>query len=66
MTTEEKLRGMEMLWDEISRSASDFSSPSWYESILKEKEQAFTNGSNYFINWYQGKIDILKPSKELI
>jgi hypothetical protein len=36
MTTEEKLKAMEMLWDDICRSAPDFSSPYWHENVLKE------------------------------
>jgi len=40
MTTEEKLRTMEVLWDDICRSAQDFPSPPWHEDILKKREQS--------------------------
>ena len=39
MTTEEKLKAMEMPWDDICRSAPDFCSPSWHEDVLKEREE---------------------------
>jgi hypothetical protein len=35
MTTEEKLRIMEILWDDICRIAPDFSSPSFQEVSLR-------------------------------
>jgi hypothetical protein len=38
MTTEEKLKAMEMLWDDLCRRSPDFSSPSWHEDVLKERE----------------------------
>ena len=34
MTTEEKLKAMEMLWDDICRSAPDFSSPYWHDALI--------------------------------
>jgi hypothetical protein len=44
MTTEEKLQTMEILWDDICRIIPDFSSPSWHEDILKEREQNILDG----------------------
>ncbi|MBW2108805.1 MAG: addiction module protein [Deltaproteobacteria bacterium] len=58
MTIEEKLRAMEGLWDDICRSAPDFSSPSWHEHILKERQQGLKNGKDKFIDWDQAKKDI--------
>jgi hypothetical protein len=58
MTTEEKLRAMEMLWDDICRIAPDFSSPSWHEDILKEREQRIRHGKDKFVDWDQAKKDI--------
>ena len=40
---EEKLRAMEMLWDDICRNVPDFSSPAWHENILKEREKKLVN-----------------------
>jgi len=33
MTTEEKLRAMEMLWDDICRKVPDLASPLWHGDI---------------------------------
>jgi Putative addiction module component len=59
MTTQEKLKAMEMLWDDICRSAPDFSSPSWHEDVLKEREQRIREGKDKFLDWDQAKKDIL-------
>jgi hypothetical protein len=58
MTTEEKLKAMETLWDDLCRSAPDFSSPSWHEDVLKEREQRIMDGKDKFVDWDQAKKDI--------
>jgi hypothetical protein len=57
MTTS-KLKAMEMLWDDLCRSAPDFSSPSWHEDVLKEREQRIRDGKDKFVVWHQAKKDI--------
>jgi Putative addiction module component len=58
MTIEEKLKAMEMLWDDICRRAPDFSSPSWHEDVLKEREERSKNGKDKFVDWDQAKKDL--------
>jgi hypothetical protein len=58
MTAEEKLKAMEMLWDDLCRRSPDFSSPSWHEDVLKEREQRIKDGKNRFVDWDQAKKDI--------
>jgi hypothetical protein len=58
MTTEEKLKTMEMLWDDLCRSAPDFSSPSWHEDVLKERERRIRDGKDKFVDRDQAKKDI--------
>ena len=58
MSTEEKLKAMEMLWDDLCRRAPDFSSPSWHEDVLKEREQRIKDGKDRFVDWDQAKKDI--------
>jgi hypothetical protein len=59
MTTEEKLRAMEMLWDDICRSAPDFSSPPWHGDVLNQREQRMRGGKDQFVDWDKAKKDIL-------
>jgi hypothetical protein len=58
MTTEEKLQTMEILWDDICRIIPDFSSPSWHEDVLKDREQRILDGKDKFVDWDQAKKDI--------
>jgi len=58
MTTEEKLRAMEELWDDLCRNAPDFSSPSWHGDVLKEREQRIKEGKDKFVDWDEAKRDI--------
>jgi hypothetical protein len=58
MTTKEKLKAMEILWDDICRNAPDFSSPAWHEDVLRERERKLKKGVDKFVNWEQAKKDI--------
>ncbi|MBW1699884.1 MAG: addiction module protein [Deltaproteobacteria bacterium] len=58
LTTDEKLKIMEALWDDICRSAPDFASPSWHEKVLKERQQYLKEGKDRFVDWDQARKDI--------
>ena len=58
MTTEEKIRTMELLWDDICRNVPDFTSPKWHGDILKDREKKIKQGKEKFIDWEQAKKDI--------
>ncbi|RLC12427.1 MAG: hypothetical protein DRI57_17755 [Deltaproteobacteria bacterium] len=58
MTTGEKLRTMELLWDDICRNIGDLSSPAWHEDILRAREKNLREGSDRFIDWDQARKDI--------
>jgi len=58
MTIEEKLRTMELLWDDICRKVPDLASPPWHGDILKDREEKIKQGKEEFIDWEQAKKDI--------
>ncbi len=58
MTIEEKLRTMEMLWDDICRNVPEFPSPAWHQQLLREREQRIEEGKEQFVNWEQAKREI--------
>lgn len=58
MTIPDKISTMELLWDDICHNAPDFSSPSWHEDILKEREEKIKQGKDKFIDWSEAKKDI--------
>jgi hypothetical protein len=39
-------------------TAPDFSSPSWHEDVLKEREQRIREGKDRFVDWDQAKKDL--------
>jgi hypothetical protein len=51
MTLAEKLRTMEMLWDELCRREADIPVPSWQKEILDERERLIEQGKARFSNW---------------
>ena len=54
MTTEEKLRTIELIWDALCRT-SDFSSPEWHKNILEEREKRIKEGKEEILDWEVSK-----------
>ena len=54
MTTEEKLRTMESIWDDLCRT-SDFTSPSWHKDTLEEREKRLKEGKEEILDWEESK-----------
>lgn len=63
MTTEEKLMTMELLWDDLCKNQSNFTSPNWHAAILNEREKAVADGKDKFIDWEEAKKEILNSIK---
>ncbi|OHB36531.1 MAG: hypothetical protein A2Y08_01865, partial [Planctomycetes bacterium GWA2_40_7] len=51
MTTEDKIRTMETIWDDLCKKAESIPSPSWHKDILEEREKVIENGKEEFIDW---------------
>jgi hypothetical protein len=58
MTTAEKLRVMEELWADLSRSEQEFESPAWHETVLREREERLRNGEEIPIDWEIAKKEL--------
>lgn len=58
MTTEDKIRAMETIWDDLCKKSESIPSPSWHKNILKEREKAIKNGKEEFIDWNEAKKQI--------
>lgn len=48
MTTADKLAVMELLWDDLSRTAENAASPAWHAEVLAERERRIENGETHF------------------
>ena len=62
MSTEDKLRAMELLWENLSRTPSDVPSPSWHRDVLEAREKRIREGQEKFIPWDEARQG-LNPSK---
>jgi len=55
MSTEEKIRIMETIWEDLCKKADSLSSPSWHKNILHKREEQVKNGDDEFIDWGKAK-----------
>jgi len=58
MTIIDKLRIMELLWDDLCRTESEIPSPQWHKQILMEREKLIREGEDEFVDWDQAKKEI--------
>jgi len=48
MSTIERIRTMEMLWDALFHEDQEIESPAWHEKILKERKDRLKSGKTKF------------------
>ncbi len=58
MTTAEKLRALELLWESLCRRPDDVPSPSWHGDVLQKREKSVQDGSSTFVDWVEAKQNI--------
>jgi hypothetical protein len=63
MSTEEKLRAMEIIWDDLCKKAGSLSSPCWHSQILHEKEGMLKEGNDEFVDWDKAKNHIRRSTQ---
>ena len=49
MTAVEKLRAIEIIWDDLSQHPEDIPSPPWHEEVLKARQKEVDEGRAKFI-----------------
>lgn len=55
MSLEEKLRAMELLWDDLCNRAGGIPSPAWHRDVLTERDAVQTRGDDEFEDWETAK-----------
>ncbi len=60
MSTIDKIRVMETLWEDLCRNAGDFASPSWHGEVLKARQKNLDAGTEKITDWEEAKKDIRK------
>ena len=51
----EKLKLMEVLWDQLSQPEESFDSPAWHETALAETQQRLAEGKEQVVDWEAAK-----------
>jgi hypothetical protein len=52
---QEKLRLMEILWDDLSRNEAEFESPAWHANALRETTERRARGEESLLDWDEAK-----------
>ncbi len=52
---QEKLRLMEILWDDLSRNDAEFESPAWHAAALRETAERRARGEEALFDWDEAK-----------
>ena len=63
MTTLDKLRVLEIVWDDLQRTPDDIPSPSWHADVLKAREGRVQEGTAHFVDWSESKRKIRDDAK---
>jgi len=51
MTTVDKLKALEEIWNDLQRTPDDVPAPSWHADVLHAREDRVREGSSQFENW---------------
>lgn len=57
MSVEDKLRTMELIWEDLLRTPTDIPSPLWHRDVLEAREKRIREGRDQFIPWDEAKRD---------
>lgn len=60
MSAEEKIRAMEILWEDLCKKAESIPSPEWHKNLLEQREKDVQSGRDRFVEWEKARKDILK------
>jgi gamma-glutamyl phosphate reductase len=55
MTTTDKLRVLEEIWDDLCRRAEEIPSPAWHADVLRAREKRIKERSSRFMDWTDAK-----------
>ena len=55
MTTDDKLRTMEDIWDDLCHAPQSIPSPAWHADVLRAREERIRQGASQFGDWTEAK-----------
>ena len=65
MPIDQKLRLMEAIWTEISRTSDSYESPDWHREELEETEERRASGKEAPIEWEEAKAKLRSRGNEV-
>lgn len=65
MPIDQKLRLMEAIWTEISRTPDEYTSPDWHREELEETQSRGDSGAEAPIDWNAAKEKLRNPQDEV-
>jgi hypothetical protein len=60
MSTSERLRAMETLWDSLCQDSEELESPVWHGEILADRKQRIESGEASFLSIEEAKEKLLR------
>jgi hypothetical protein len=63
MSTQDKLRAMEELWAELSRTPEAVPVPEWHREVLNVRERAVADGEATFVDWDDARRRLLDQTR---
>ena len=63
MSTVDKLRAMEELWESLAAEKKPFQLPTWHKAALAETEERVRTGEEEFIDWAEAKRSLRRRAK---
>ncbi len=55
MTVADKLRALELLWDDLCQRPEEVPSPAWHADVLQAREHQLAAGQAELLNWNDAK-----------
>ncbi|MCK5688040.1 addiction module protein [Myxococcota bacterium] len=63
MTTSDKLRALEEIWQDLCRTPESIPAPPWHSDVLHAREKRLQEGSAKFVDWADAKQNIREAVK---
>lgn len=60
LSRQEKLRFMEVLWEDLSKDDESIESPAWHQQALQETERGLQSGEERVLDWHDAKGELRK------
>ena len=58
MTTSDKLRALEEIWEDLCHSVKDLAPPAWHADVLRARKDRVSDGTSAYVDWGEAKKSI--------